>query len=258
MHSCSWIAALSALLSSLMVSASEGVSVPLWQPPLAQLTFIGKEQDQFQLEVDESGVAAITRYIRKGPNDIAQYLVNPQLDLQHANIAFDLKLESEFEFPLRDHKLPLGLWGGTNTSSCFSGGCNPKLQDGFSVRLVESAGAPYLYAYSLSRPGADGSAKSYGELIGCNCDFTLPRGRWVSVEISIHLNSDTRAADRISLLVDHSVLINKHPLKLRQDESWLIKGPMLTDMFGGSVFAYSNMSPKAQQVWYKNYRITAG
>lgn len=239
----------------LFCQTSQGSSNVLWQPNIEAISFKGRDETQFLQVKMENGEAAITRLIRTGENYIGQYMTDEKLNVIGATISFDIKFEEGFVFPKRDHKLPLGIWGGVEGSSCFAGGCHFYKQDGFSVRLIESAGQPFVYVYSLSRPVKENSMAIYGELIGCQCNYSFPIGSWVNVELTVRLNPNINEMDEVELIVDSIPIVQSRKVKLRNSEDWLLRGPMLTDLFGGSVKAVANQSVKSQQVWYKNYKI---
>lgn len=229
-----------------------------WQPSLNEIKFKGVDSRQFSIDSKSFDEDAIVRHVLKGENDIGQYIADISLDTLSSSVSFELRFEDGFIFPLRDHKLPLGLWGGESSSSCFSGGCNVDVQDGFSVRLVESNGRPYLYIYSLNRDSkVQKNGKMYGQLIGGDIEYVFPKNKWVSVVITIKLASDISLLDTVELTIDGVSMIKSNTVKLREDQEWLIKGPMLTDLYGGTVSAYSNKSRKAQRLWYKNYTIVS-
>lgn len=237
-------------------TVSEHYNEILWQPPIKTIKFLGKDQNQFRLTYDyDSKEEVIVRNVQKGKNDIAQYKSDEKLNISEATISFNIKFEQEFIFPQRDHKLPLGLWGGTAGSYCISGGCHPQHQDGFSVRLIESAGKPFLYIYSLNREEQINNEKIYGQLIGSNHQYTMATGEWLKIELRVKLNGNNQENDEAELMINSKQIIKTNNIKLRTNPNWLIRGPILTDMFGGTVTSLSNQSAKDQKIWYKNYVI---
>jgi hypothetical protein len=69
------------------------------------------------------------------------------------------------------------------------------------------------------------------------------------------LNTPAQADGSESLYIDGRRVIHKDGLVWRPSPDWHIRGPMLTDMWGGIVTQAKNMSPKDQKLWYSNYRI---
>lgn len=200
------------------------------------------------------------------PNPIAQILAPAGgLKAEAARISVEMLLEPDYAFnPQGSAKFPLGLWGGEK--GCLSGGCGASRQTGFSVRLTHRQGgdraAPSLYSYHLNRAG-DRSDQAYGKglpLDGLSgAPVQVPTGRWVRFVLDVVLNHPDREDGwvRALMLVDGRPVAARQTggLRFRDRADWRIRGPILTDMWGGDIKRPANFPPRTERAWYRGFRI---
>ncbi|GAA5215517.1 polysaccharide lyase [Corallincola platygyrae] len=226
-----------------------------WLPDNNELKFLGAAEDAMSIGIADDGSEAIQRAVVKGPNDIAQvklHLFNKRLDA--ARITFEIFLPHEFGFSVAGHKLPLGFWGGRSDSMCMAGGCPVSQQDGFSVRLTNDAGAVNLYSYHLNRgTQVELSGSQYGKVF--HSGVNLPLGEWVSVSVVVKLNRPGYFNGEIWLYLAGEEVLHQTGLLFRNTWDWWIRGPLLTDLWGGNIYLWGSQSPKDQKMWYRDYTI---
>ncbi len=225
----------------------------LWKPNSENLRFKGSSASSIIMALAPDDSPSLKRNVFKGPNDIAQIkLTLFDRNITAARITFDIFLEDGFEFSRGGHKLPLGLWGGSLDSRCLAGGCPPTRQDGFSIRLIENQGLLGLYIYNLNR--SSGSDKKVYGSTHISSTY-IESNRWHKIAIDVFLNSPNRNDGMSYLWLNDKLVLIVRDLIFRNADDWFIRGPLLTELWGGDIYLWGSQSPKDQSIWFKNYRI---
>lgn len=149
--------------------------------------------------------------------------------------------------PKAGMKLGLGLWGG-GKGSCAAGGCSGPRQDGFTMRLEAGTNLhPHLYSYHLNRTSGDfGQTKTSPK--------PLPKGRWVTLEQELIMESAPGKADGVeNMYMDGERVATMTGLNFGRDRGWYIKGYNFDDLWGGH--SWEHQSPIDQTYWYRDLRV---
>jgi hypothetical protein len=189
------------------------------------------------------GGAAIQMNIPKGENKLSSIMWASfgSTGVNHACLRVEVYVASDFNWGSSGAKLGFGLWGGSIYDQ--SGGTLPKDQKGWSVRNVHNYKSGLkLYSYHLNRSSAHGVSSSPG--------MVIPRGRRVPVDIEVRMNTVGKADGFTKLWVDGKYASGLSNLVFRTSTSWAIRGIKFSDMWSSST-----PSPKAQKLWYANYRL---
>lgn len=209
------------------------------------------------------GGTAIRMNVRKGENKIVSFQLSPlgKPGAEKACLTLDVYLSSNFDWATAGTKLGFGLWGGETTSD-NSGGIPPQLQEGWSLRNVNNYRGVRAYSYHLNRSGSTGSASKcdpykclYGQTFGSH--VPLRAGQWNKVEMEVQMNIIGSTNGSLKMWVNGTQVASKTGLQWRKKSSWAIQGLKFTDMWGGNTSDTKNFSPKAQEIFYKNYRLYA-
>lgn len=226
----------------------------IWGPKIEDIVFKGESRASISIDNSYCGSRSIVRSIVKGSNGIAQYKVDLDIGLDEASLSFSVCFQSDFEFPKKNHKLPLGLWGGEAKADCLSGGCPIQMRNGFSVRLVEELGSPSVYIYSLDNDlvGCK-EGKRYGRLY--KSDAKISKGKWIEFKIRVRLNQIGSDDGVVELYMNGANILLVNGLEFRRHPTWVIRGPILTDLFGGDINSLNSISPKKQKVGYRSYLL---
>jgi len=196
------------------------------------------------------GGVGIRMSVPKGENKIVSFhmssLGNPGAD--KACLTLEVYLSGGFDFATAGTKLGWGLWGGDSESKS-SGGVAASGQTGWSVRNVTNGEGSRAYSYHLNRKG------NFGEQIGSRAK--LKAGAWNKVEVEVTMNTIGASNGTLRVWINGSQTASASNLQWRKKGSWAIRGLKFTDMWGGVTSDKKNFSPKAQEIFYKNYKIYA-
>lgn len=198
---------------------------------------------------------AIEMAIPKGANKSVTFFLDPlgTRGVEAACLSLKVFLPNGFEWPAPGGgtKMGWGLWGGTETR-LVSGGTPPSQQLGWSVRNVNSVYGFRQYSYNLNRPGKHGAYGPYGARWMRDGWDT---GRWHTIELEVAMNTPGKADGYSQLWLDGKDRRTMTKLLFRNSNNWAIRGLMFNDMWGGTEEDPANWSPKAQRMWYADYKI---
>jgi hypothetical protein len=169
-----------------------------------------------------------------------------------AVLSVDMFLQSGFDWATSGGKFAFGFWGGTGD---VGGGVPVSQQKGFSIRNVrgndQNGKGIALYSYHLNRTSGNFGQTSSGK------SAPLAKGRWVNIQLELHLNTVGSNNGYALLRVDGKQVADMRNLNYRRDNSIAIRGLLWNDMWGGNEQDRVNWSPKSEKMWYSNYRITS-
>lgn len=162
-------------------------------------------------------------------------------------------LENGFEWPRSGAgtKMGWGIWGGDNASR-VSGGWYPNQQTGFSARNVNNDNGFRLYSYHLNRSGKHGQQ---GSPVARFRSSDWGTGRWHQIEMEMVLNTPGKSDGYIQVWLDGKNRRTMTNLRFRDSSNWGIRGLMFNDMWGGNTSDPKQFSPKAQKMWYADYKL---
>jgi hypothetical protein len=189
------------------------------------------------------GGAAIQMNIPKGENKLASIMWAPfgSTGVGHACLRLEVYVPGDFNWGSSGAKLGFGLWGGSIYDQ--SGGTLPRDQQGWSVRNVHNYKSGLkLYSYHLNRSSSYGVSSSPG--------MVIPRDRRVPVDIEVKMNTVGKADGFTKLWVNGKYASGLSNLVFRTSTGWAIRGIKFSDMWSSGT-----PSPKAQKLWYANYRL---
>ncbi|EWH02598.1 polysaccharide lyase [Halomonas sp. BC04] len=157
-----------------------------------------------------------------------------------ACLHYKVRFEPVFDF-VKGGKLP-GLYGG----DAPSGGDKVDGENGFSIRLMwREKGQGELYPYVMDLEG---------ESMGRGA-WTFPRGRWISVEQEVILNTPGQDNGMARIWIDGRPVLEKGGLVYRTSESVSIDGLMFSTFFGGTGEGWR--TPRDQSVDFAAFRLYA-
>jgi hypothetical protein len=194
------------------------------------------------------GAPAIQMNVRKGENKLTAMMWNEfgSVGVDVACLHVDLYLETGFDWGTSGVKLGFGQWGGTIFKQ--AGGTDADHQDGWSVRNVHTYKyGVRIYSYHLNRPGSFG--------VQSPSPAVIPKGRWVPIDLEVKMNTVGKTDGYSKLWVDGKLAGTLNNLVYRKSRTWAIRGIKFSDMWGGNTNDPRNFSPKAQKMWYANYRL---
>lgn len=202
------------------------------------------------------GTTSLQMNIPKGENRTSTFFLDPlgRTGANAACLSLRIFFQDGFEWAKGGGgtKLGFGLWGGDEASD-LSGGTRPDKQHGWSVRNVNSSYGFRLYSYHLNRPGAFGQQGGAGLARWGSSDWRP--GQWQDVDLEVVMNdvgSDNGYA-QLWLNGKHRQTMNK--LRFRNKSDWAIRGLYFSDIWGGDTSDPKHFSPKAQNMWYANYKL---
>jgi hypothetical protein len=203
------------------------------------------------------GRVALQMDIPRGENRSSTFFLAPlgKPGVEAACLSLMVYLENGFEWPRSGAgtKMGWGLWGGDNASG-VSGGTYPNQQTGFSVRNVNNDWGFRLYSYHLNRPGRFGQQSSPVARFNTSDWGT---GRWHKIELEVVLNDPGQSNGYAQVWLDGKNRQTMTNLRFRNNSNWAIRGLMFNDMWGGNTRNPDQFSPKAQKIWYANYKLYA-
>lgn len=201
------------------------------------------------------GRVALQMNIPAGENRSSTFFLAPlgRPGVDAACLSLMVYLENGFEWPRSGAgtKMGWGLWGGDNVSA-LSGGTYPSQQGGWSTRNVNSNWGFRLYSYHLNRPGRYGAQ---GTPVARFNTSTWGTGRWHKIEVEIVLNDPGRDNGYAQIWLDGGNRQTMTNLRFRNSRDWGIRGLMFNDMWGGRTSDPKQFSPKAQKMWYADYKL---
>ena len=155
-------------------------------------------------------------------------------------LTYKVKFESGFMFN-KGGKLP-GLFGGSNPRGCIQGAA-----DGFSARLMwRTGGVGELYLYAL------GTDTVCGQSIGRG-NWTFVPGNLYTVTERITMNVPGFSNGIIQVLINGMQVVDVGNLVLRNTDSTLIDGLLVSTFFGGSDSTWA--SPKNQWTEFQAFSV---
>lgn len=158
-----------------------------------------------------------------------------------ACLVYGLWLPGDFAFK-RGGKLP-GLFGGDGPT----GGRDADGKNGFSTRLMwRSKGVGEVYAYVPGAPKGRGKSISRGA-------FTLPRGRWITVEQEVRLNTPGSKDGKLRVWIDGNLAIEHTDVAYRSSPRLHIAGVMADIFYGGKSVAWA--APKDTHVRLSPFQV---
>jgi len=184
--------------------------------------------------------------------------------VQRAGLAMDFWLPEEATFT-SGGRWPIGLWvgpEGMESPRQASGGTPPADQQAAGLRLNRSNGtdaAFKIYSYHLNRlEGQSGytySSRSEDEVYGYPGEDShpTPRGRWVTVEVEIWVNTPGETDGGMALWHDGELVQKiKSGIDWGADRGWAIRGITAYQMWHAGAPASST------RYWVSNIRLYAG
>lgn len=207
------------------------------------------------------GTPGIRMNVPKGENEIVSFDTAPlgAPGAEKACLSVDVYFSSGFDWGTAGTKLGIGLWGG-DTDSNNSGGIPAQLQEGWSVRVVQSKFGARAYSYHLNRNGSVSSGShclpyscEYGQTLGNHVPMKI--GTWNNVQIEVGMNVIGSSNGTLRMWVNGTQVVSSSNLQWRTKSSWAIQGLKFTDMWGGDTSDSVNFSPRAQEIFYRNYRL---
>ncbi|RCV91905.1 polysaccharide lyase [Billgrantia montanilacus] len=161
-------------------------------------------------------------------------------DDDRACLHYRVRFEPEFDF-VKGGKLP-GLYG----AEAPSGGDEVDGENGFSMRLMwREEGQGELYPYIMDHEG---------ESMGRGA-WTFPKGRWISVEQEVILNTPGKDDGIARVWIDGRPTLERKGLAYRTTEDVAIDGLMFSTFFGGTGEGWR--TPRDQTVDFAAFRIYA-
>jgi hypothetical protein len=248
-------------------TGSLGCYKSIWKPTEQDVAkaFASEKRVHYANAPDGSPAVQFTA-MAKQPNEIAQFMSPlPGFKVEAARATVDMYLEKGYEYnPRGGGKFALGLWGGEK--GCLSGGCPPGRQTGFSVRLTHGMGSkqtyPAIYSYNLNRSDEtdDSVYGQKGALLDASGErMRIPTGVWVTYVMDLVLNTPGRSDGwvQIDMSIDGKMVATRTmtDLVFRESPDWFIRGPILTEMWGGDINRSANFPPKTQRSWYRRFEV---
>jgi hypothetical protein len=201
------------------------------------------------------GTVALQMNIPKGENRTVDFYLSPlgNKGVDAACLSLRVFMESGFKWPAEGGgtKMGWGLWGGSSPSK-ISGGTPVNEQLGWSVRNVNSVWGFRHYSYHLNRPsryGHQGSPLARWE------SSAWRSGRWHTIELEVVMNTPGQSNGYLQLWLDGGNRKTLTGLVFRRNSDWAIRGLMFSDIWGGTTRDPQNWSPKAQKMWYADYKL---
>jgi hypothetical protein len=202
------------------------------------------------------GTVAVQMNIPKGENRTSTFFLDPlgRKGVEAACLSLRIFFENGFEWATGGGgtKLGFGLWGG-DAASKLSGGTRPSDQLGWSVRNVNSSYGFRLYSYHLNRPGAHGQQGGSGLARWGSSDWRP--GQWHDVDLEVVMNDVGRNNGYAQLWLNGKHRQNMTNLRFRNNSDWAVRGLYFSDIWGGKTSDPDFWSPKAQKMWYADYKI---
>ena len=206
------------------------------------------------------GKVALQMNIKRGENKTVEFYLDPlgRVGANAACLSVDVYLEPGFKWPAQGTgggtKMGWGLWGGDKASK-VSGGTPPNQQLGWSVRNTNNTWGFRSYSYHLNRSGRYGQQ---GSPLARWESSDWRSGRWHNIQLEVKMNDLGKSNGYLQLWLDGKNRRTETGLQFRKKSSWAIRGLLFSDIWGGSTRDKKNWSPKAQKMWYANYRIYTG
>lgn len=205
------------------------------------------------------GTVALQMNVRKGENRSVDFFLSPlgNKGVDAACLSFRVFMEPGFQWPTASGggmKMGWGLWGGGSASK-VSGGTPPNEQLGWSVRNVNTLYGFRHYSYHLNRSsrfGHQGTPLARWE------SSAWRSGRWHTIELEVVMNAPGQSNGYLQLWLDGGNRKTLTNLEFRRNSDWAIRGLMFSDIWGGTTSDPKNWSPKAQKMWYADYKLYTG
>ena len=201
------------------------------------------------------GKVALQMDIPRGENRSSMFFLSPlgRPGVDAACLSLLVYLERGFEWPRSGAgtKMGWGLWGGDDPGA-LSGGVYPNQQGGWSVRNVNTDWGFRLYSYHLNRSGRFGDQ---GRPVARFNSSDWGTGRWHKIEVEVVMNDPGRNNGYAQVWLDGKHRQTMTNLRFRNSGDWAIRGLLFNDMWGGNTSNPDQFSPKAQKMWYADYKL---